>query len=146
MRNRQNLYVAQNRRDARSERKNFISRAVNFFARSNSLRVGDFREKIFNYICVCSNETVSKKTEEEILKVNLPVPATTNPDEISRRLENFSDNMTVIFSTYQSLERVAETKIEFDLIICDEAHRTTGYGKDATKIIWIFDTVQDKNR
>ena len=100
-----------------------------------------FAEKPFNYICVCSDETVSKKTEDEIKGVNLPLPATTNPDEISRRLETFFDNMTVVFSTYQSLDKVSAAKISFDLIICDEAHRTTGYGKDSTP----FTAVHDEN-
>ncbi|MFM9156403.1 MAG: DEAD/DEAH box helicase family protein, partial [Dolichospermum sp.] len=39
-------------------------------------------------------------------------------------------SLTVIFSTYQSIQAISEAqKIglpEFDLIICDEAHRTTG--------------------
>ena len=100
-----------------------------------------FAENPFNYICVCSDNTVSKKTEDEIKDVNLPLPATTNPDEISRRMENFPDNMTVIFSTYQSLDKVSAAKIDFDLIICDEAHRTTGYGTDATT----FTAVHDEN-
>ena len=91
-----------------------------------------FAENPFNYICVCSDETVSKKTEDEIKSVNLPLPATTNPDEILCRMKTFSDAMTVIFSTYQSLDKVSAAQIDFDLIICDEAHRTTGYGKDAT--------------
>ena len=38
--------------------------------------------------------------------------------------------MTVVFSTYQSIEAVSAAQKagfpEFDLIICDEAHRTTG--------------------
>ncbi len=67
--------------------------------------------------------------------------ATSNSDEISRRMENFSDAMTVIFSTYQSLDKVSAALIDFDLIICDEAHRTTGYGKDATA----FTQVHDEN-
>ena len=101
-----------------------------------------FAENPFNYICVCSDETVSKKPEDEILKVNLPLPATTNPDEISCRLSAFScQNMTVIFSTYQSLDKVSAAQIEFDLIICDEAHRTTGYGEKSTQ----FTSVHDEN-
>ena len=100
-----------------------------------------FAENPFNYICVCSDETVSKKTDDEIKSVNLPLPATTNPDEIIRRFKSFGDAMTVIFSTYQSLDKVSAAKISFDLIICDEAHRTTGYGKDSTP----FTAVHDEN-
>ena len=40
------------------------------------------------------------------------------------------DEMTVVFSTYQSIEVVAEmqamTGLVFDLVVCDEAHRTAG--------------------
>ena len=100
-----------------------------------------FAENPFNYICVCSDETVSKKTDDEIKSVNLPMPATTNPDEIISRFKSFGDAMTVIFSTYQSLDKVSAAKIDFDLIICDEAHRTTGYGKDSTP----FTAVHDEN-
>ena len=45
-----------------------------------------FAENPFNYICVCSDETVSKKNDDEIRSVNLPLPATTNPNEILSRL------------------------------------------------------------
>lgn len=100
-----------------------------------------FAENPFNYICVCSDETVSKKTEDEIKSVNLPAPATTNPEEISRRF-NACAGLTVIFSTYQSLDKVSAAKIAFDLIICDEAHRTTGYGKESTPFTFVHD---DKN-
>lgn len=106
-----------------------------------------FAQNPFNYICVCSDETVSKKTEDEIKSVNLPLPATTDAEKISRRMKNFPrDAMTVIFSTYQSLEKVSEAqKIfgeEFDLIICDEAHRTTGSSKDLSTQ---FTAVHDQN-
>ncbi|MBQ6298239.1 MAG: DEAD/DEAH box helicase [Selenomonadaceae bacterium] len=101
-----------------------------------------FAENPFNYICVCSDETVSKKNDDEIRSVNLPLPATTNPDEILRRMKTFNDAMTVIFSTYQSLDKVSAAKIEFDLIICDEAHRTTGYGEKSTQFTFVHD---DKN-
>ncbi len=101
-----------------------------------------FAENPFNYICVCSDKTVSNKTDDEIRSVNLPLPATTDTIKISRRLKSFNDAMTVIFSTYQSLDKVADTKTEFDLIICDEAHRTTGSSKDfATQ----FTAVHDQN-
>ena len=103
-----------------------------------------YAENPFNYICVCSDNTVSKKTEDEILSVNLPFPPTTDSEKISRQLSAFGgENMTVVFSTYQSLDKVAAAQIEFDLIICDEAHRTTGSSKDsATQFTFVHD---DKN-
>ena len=102
-------------------------------------------DKPFNAICVCSDETVANRNDDEIRNVNLPLPPTTDPEKIFAALnlprrENFG--MTVIFSTYQSLEKVADTKIEFDLIICDEAHRTTGSSKDSATQ---FTAVHDEN-
>ena len=48
-------------------------------------------------------------------------------DGLDRRRANA---MTVVFSTYQSIDVVAKAQNagpdEFDLVICDEAHRTTG--------------------
>ena len=42
--------------------------------------------------------------------------------------------MTVVFCTYQSLRLVAQAQDEgappFDLVLCDEAHRTTGVNLD----------------
>ena len=61
-------------------------------------------------------------------------PATTNPESLMRsyrahRASN-PDGAVVVFSTYQSIDvihRAQELGLpEFDLIVCDEAHRTTG--------------------
>ncbi|MDR0571959.1 MAG: DEAD/DEAH box helicase family protein, partial [Rickettsiales bacterium] len=91
-------------------------------------------------ICVCSDAEISKKfihNEDDTSQFdveNLAYPASTNPKEIIFRLnlieKNHPNKLCVIFSTYQSIERVAEaiskSKRTIDLIICDEAHRTTG--------------------
>ena len=51
---------------------------------------------------------------------------------IAYRVKAFSGkrDLTVIFSTYQSIQAIADAQKkglpEFDLIICDEAHSTTG--------------------
>jgi predicted helicase len=54
--------------------------------------------------------------------------------------------MTVVFSTYQSIQAVSDAQKaglpEFDLIICDEAHRTTGVtlsGQDESRFVKIHD-------
>ena len=55
-----------------------------------------------------------------------------DPEQLTARSRraNRADNMTVVFSTYQSLDVVAQAQrsglLEFVLIVCDEAHRTTG--------------------
>ncbi len=85
---------------------------------------------------VCSDSEVGKrKTGDDIgdLQVHdLAFPATTNKHRLVREVLAPHDNeLTVVFSTYQSIQVISEAQKEcglgeFDLIICDEAHRTTG--------------------
>ena len=102
-----------------------------------------FAKEPINAICICSDPDISKKkTKDEdtdsFSTVDLALPASTDPIEILKQLNSFKKNskpgMTVVFSTYQSIEVIAKAQKvilengfpEFDLIICDEAHRTTG--------------------
>ncbi|MDR1608820.1 MAG: DEAD/DEAH box helicase family protein, partial [Deltaproteobacteria bacterium] len=95
-------------------------------------------------ICVCSDAEISKKyTYNEDNNVaygveNLALPATTSPEEIAKQLliaksEN-RNALHVVFSTYHSIVAVSKAikKIggEFDIVVCDEAHRTTGVTLD----------------
>ena len=101
-------------------------------------------EKI-NPICICSDpEITKKKTKVEDIDMfstlDLALPASTNVPNIVQQFHKIkshsNDGMTVVFSTYQSIEVIAKAQkevgkifpefAEFDLIICDEAHRTTG--------------------
>ena len=87
-------------------------------------------------VCVCSDAKASRKMvdadDEDASVIDLAVPATTNTQSILRQLRQYGqeDCRTVIFSTYQSIDVVKEAidlyGHEVDLIICDEAHRTTG--------------------
>lgn len=83
---------------------------------------------------VCSDVSVGKrKTDEDIPVTDLAYPATTNTTKLVEKFseipEDF-DGITVVFSTYQSIDVVAQAQGKgipvFDLIVCDEAHRTTG--------------------
>ena len=75
-------------------------------------------------VCICFDETAAK-LDDEITAENLPLPPTTDPNEISDALKTFhGEGLTVIFSTYQSIEVVHKLGETFDLVICDEAHRT----------------------
>lgn len=99
-------------------------------------------------ICICSDAKASRKITRSIKAaeddtidsaVDLAVPATTNPKSIAKQLKAYRshDGLTVVFSTYQSIEAIKAAQDEtlketggsygkFDLIVCDEAHRTTG--------------------
>jgi predicted helicase len=88
-------------------------------------------------LAVCSDRKStarSKNTDEDIATVDLALPATTKVDTLVERLhtaEADPESMTVVFSTYQSIEAVQRAQAAagsgpFDLIVCDEAHRTTG--------------------
>ena len=84
-------------------------------------------------LAVCSDVKVSKKSEnDDISTRDLCFPATTDADTIAARVKAFAGKcqLTVIFSTYQSIQAIADAQKkglpEFDLIACDEAHRTTG--------------------
>lgn len=86
-------------------------------------------EYTFNACVVCSDNKASKGDNS----TDLGIPSTTNVDRLiewyvdSKKLNR---DMNFIFSTYQSIDVVSEFSkkldINFDLIICDEAHRTTG--------------------
>ncbi|MDI6023156.1 DEAD/DEAH box helicase family protein [Leucobacter sp. UT-8R-CII-1-4] len=82
---------------------------------------------------VCSDVSVGKRrTEEDIPVRDLAFPATTNANALITQFNqgDASNKLTVVFSTYQSLAVISKAQglglPEFDLIICDEAHRTTG--------------------
>ncbi len=96
-------------------------------------------------VCICSDAQVSKSVSKNddsssFGTVDLALPATTDVHSIVRQLQHLrgkQHGMTVVFSTYQSIEVVSKAQHKlleytdgeygkFDLIICDEAHRTTG--------------------
>ena len=121
-------------------------------------------------VCICSDGQVSqqkiKNDEEGVSVIDLALPASTNTDYILYQLEALRHEgrkgMTVVFSTYQSIEVISRAQQEllkrtkgeygiFDLIICDEAHRTTGIslkGTEESAFIKVHDNdfIQAKRR
>ena len=92
---------------------------------------------------VCSDEDVGKKRQDgddyQTLIHELRYPATTDAARLAQAIAARHDpsHMNVVFSTYHSIDvlhRVQHTfgLGAFDLVICDEAHRTTGatFGDD----------------
>ncbi len=97
---------------------------------------------------VCSDTKVSRSAEDFNVH-DVPIPVTTNPVVLAAEMAHRkrAKGLTVVFSTYQSLPAVAEAQShgvdEFDLVICDEAHRTTGVtlaGEDSSNFVRIHDS------
>lgn len=97
---------------------------------------------------VCSDNNVSKKTED-ISAFDVKIPVTTDGKKLANELSHGrrTKGLSVVFSTYQSLDTIRDTQSlhgaqPFDLIICDEAHRTTGFtlaGEEASAFTRIHD-------
>ena len=92
---------------------------------------------------VCSDSDVGKQgkvknEDDRVQQLNheLQYPATTNAKSLIKAVNAQSRDlaMTVVFSTYHSIDVIHQAQQqglgEFDLIICDEAHRTTGASFD----------------
>ena len=127
----------------------------------------DAQEPI-NAVCICSDPEVSRKRSKNedadtFSVVDLALPASTNVEDILHQFNQIKHSglpgMTVVFSTYQSIEVIskAQKKLlkegfpEFDLIICDEAHRTTGVtlaDKEESNFVKVHDNkfIQAKRR
>lgn len=98
---------------------------------------------------VCSDSSTGKADSEDIESLTkrdeLAYPATTTAEDLARNIALFrpqAQGLTVVFSTYHSLQVISDAQHkyglgEFDLIICDEAHRTAGgYFKDEEESIF----------
>ncbi|WP_293878648.1 type ISP restriction/modification enzyme [uncultured Brevibacterium sp.] len=86
----------------------------------------------FDAFAVCSDTKVGKNIDADVSTIDLLIPATTDSAQLLAgyaRLEGLGGR-TIVFSTYQSIDVIAQAQKEglpdFDLVICDEAHRTTG--------------------
>jgi len=101
---------------------------------------------------VCSDAQVGKRRKDaddvaEIEVHELEFPATTQPAKLAQKAGSVdTERLTVVFSTYQSIPVLTAAHQhglpQFDLIICDEAHRTTGAtidGEEASNFVKIHD-------
>lgn len=107
-------------------------------------------ENSFHAFAVCSDTKVGKDNEDTA-RHDLAIPATTDTTSLLKGLAAVKGDkkLTVIFSTYQSIDVISQAQKkglpEFDLIICDEAHRTTG-ATLADKEDSSFVTVHDQKK
>ena len=89
------------------------------------------------YIGICSDTRAGRNDEDASLH-ELEIPVTTDPSSISQALQELRPGaMTVVFCTYHSLGIVEQAQDQgaaaFDLVLCDEAHRTTGIERPGDK-------------
>ena len=121
----------------------FLVPSISLLGQALNAWYGDAKETI-KAVCICSDNKAQKKISKDSddvtdSAVDLALPSSTNAKSISRQLISYKNHngLVVVFSTYQSIDAVSEaqkevlkasngTYGEFDLIVCDEAHRTTG--------------------
>ena len=81
---------------------------------------------------------------------DLPIPATTASGALAHAAApEAPGRLTVVFTTYQSMKVIADAQRAgmpvFGIVICDEAHRTTGYtlkGEDPSAFTLVHDATQ----
>ncbi|WP_296239421.1 DEAD/DEAH box helicase family protein [uncultured Lawsonella sp.] len=112
----------------------------------------------FSAWSVCSDVKVNRRRQSpsdltDIATVDLKIPPTTDAAKLAQSLNRRRDDegLQIVFATYQSIDIVHQAQElagsewrNFDLIICDEAHRTTGVtlsGEDESA----FTRVHDNN-
>ena len=102
---------------------------------------------------VCSDAQVGKRRRStddvaELEVTDLAFPATTDAAKLARAVASAeARTMHVVFATYHSIQVIAAAQAEhglpaFDLIVCDEAHRTTGAtfaGEDQSNFVKVHD-------
>ncbi|MGT3005628.1 DEAD/DEAH box helicase [Pasteurella multocida] len=108
---------------------------------------------------VCSDSDVGKQGKNkgkdddrvQLLNHELQYPATTNATALVKAFNAQSRQlaMNVVFSTYHSIDVIHQAQKqglgEFDLVICDEAHRTTGASIEGNEQESAFVRIHDNN-
>jgi predicted helicase len=136
------LQIAERLRWERADQHHGQRTSVLFLVPSISLLSQSLREWSYEVtvpmraFAVCSDTQVGKQRakgdDRDLATHDLALPATTDPARLIAQMKSVDvdSGMTVVFSTYQSIDTIALAQQQglgrFDLIVCDEAHRTTG--------------------
>lgn len=120
---------------------------------SQSLREWSYEAEVpLRAFAVCSDAQVGKQKaqgdDKDMSTHDLALPATTSPDRLIAQMASVeaAPGLTMVFSTYQSIATISAAQKQglprFDLILCDEAHRTTGVtlsGHDESAFVRVHD-------
>ncbi|MER6612571.1 DEAD/DEAH box helicase [Streptomyces xantholiticus] len=120
---------------------------------SQSLREWSYEAEVpLRAFAVCSDTQVGKQKaqgdDKDMSTHDLALPATTSSDRLMTQMASVeaAPGLTVVFSTYQSIATISAAQKQgmprFDLILCDEAHRTTGVtlsGHDESAFVRVHD-------
>ena len=105
---------------------NLLSQSVKAWANDATIPLATFA------VCSDAHAGARRREDEDMSANDLSVPASTDTEALLEAIgARASDtNMSVVFSTYQSIDVISKAQADgigqFDLVICDEAHRTTG--------------------
>ena len=109
---------------------------------------------------VCSDKQVGKRRRSaddiaELEVTDLTFPVTTDSQKVAHAVTAAATGtLRIVFATYQSIQVIAEAQAKhgmpvFDLIVCDEAHRTTGAtfaGEDQSNFVKVHDNAVIQGR
>ncbi len=109
------------------------------------------RKNIYQYLCVCSETDIDKDTTDTLVThtYEIDTRVTTDSEHVKSFLLKQLDEK-VIFSTYHSLQVIAdaikEIDVEFDFTFCDEAHKTAGVGNNKFSLVHNNNLIPSKYR
>jgi predicted helicase len=129
-----------------------MSQTIRAWSVDSSVRLRSF--------AVCSDQGVGirRAKADDLADTDihdLEIPATTRGVTLAAKAKaDDPARMTVVFSTYQSLQAINDAQAnfglpDFDLIVCDEAHRTTGAtlaGDEESAFVRVHDAAYIKGR
>ena len=102
---------------------------------------------------VCSDAKVGRDDTDSTRTYDMPIPATTDAEAlVNTASADAPERMTVVFTTYQSMRVITDAhKLglpDFDLMVCDEAHRTTGAlrGDEGSSFLLVHDDLEVRAR
>jgi superfamily II DNA or RNA helicase/uncharacterized protein YjiS (DUF1127 family) len=114
----------------------------------------NYKTAPFNYLCVCSDESVIEdaKSDYAVGKLEeLDIPVTTDAKQTRKSISAHSNMPFIVFSTYQSSDVLSKAVLgiasyAFDLTICDEAHRTAGMTQGLFNLVLDDKHIRSKKR